>query len=247
MSRRLLLPLLAALALLLAGASAALAVAPAAAGGGPSARIAQDDADDPAADAQDDGDVTDDGCEETDDGEIVCDDDWTDGDVDELCDDDWTDDDDLAGDDDAAEIAGDDDCAEQQDAATAPRVAALHATVTGAGRRARVRVAFRLDRAGKVRLTLERVGASARSSRAGKRCAGTAGTGGGKGRRGCGVALRGSVDVDGRSGANSTELPRRWNGRPLAPGGYRLTATPVRRGGASATTTFSLAAPAAKR
>lgn len=109
-----------------------------------------------------------------------------------------------------------------------------------------MRVAFRLDRAGKVRLTLERVATGASASRARKRCAGTAGTRAGKSRKGCGVALRGSVDVDGRSGANSTELPRRWNGRSLAPGSYRLTATPARRGGASATTTFSIAA-AAKR
>lgn len=251
MSRRLLLPLLAALALLGAAAPAALAATAPSAAAGPSARIAggSDGARAAAADdddAIDDGaacDVEDPACSETDEDPAGEDD------VIEPCDDglgEDQDDGELADDDAEASAAADDGCEEQDTAAEAapPRVSALRATVAGKGRAARVRVTFRLDRAGAVRLTLERVGTAAGSTRA--RCASAARRNGGRtdrrARRGCrrASAVRGSVTVDARAGANASELPRRWGGRPLAPGGYRLTATPA--AGAAAATTFTLAA-----
>jgi hypothetical protein len=110
-----------------------------------------------------------------------------------------------------------------------PRLSALGATVAGLGGRQRVRVTFHLDRAAVVRLTLERTAtAVARGARRTRRP----------------VALHGSVAVDGRSGGNATPLPKRWSGRRLVPGTYRLTATPEEDAAHSAVARFTLA-PAA--
>lgn len=52
--------------------------------------------------------------------------------------------------------------------------------------------------------------------------------------------------MSGRDGANATVL-RRWKGRRLEPGRYRLTATPAAAGGRGATTTFRLKAGGRRR
>lgn len=246
MPRRLILPLLAAIALLFAAAPAALAAAPLT-NGGPSAHAAtEDDASEES--AGDEEDCSDEFAIEAEDGTIVCGDDpdlGDEGDVDELCDDGWGYDDDGSSDDPEAEAATrEDDCAADESAAAAPHLSALQATVAGKGRKLRVRVGFRLDVAGEVRLTLERVEAAASGRR--KQCAAAAARRSARDAKSCsrGTAVRGSVDVKGRGGANTTELPRRWNGRALAPGSYRLTATPRAAGGVGMTTTFRLAAPA---
>lgn len=244
MSRRMPLHLLAALALLCGAAPAAFAVSAEAAPGGPAAHVATDPAD----------------CDESllleeDDGTLTCADEGEPFDDDEeVCDDPYADDDDTSLDDaDEAEAVASsrddgDECGEdaaETGAPVAPTVSSLRASVSGSGSRRRVRVGFRLDRAGDVRLTLERL-AAAGARRA--RCATPARRGRGgrvaSGRRGCarGTALPGAVTVTGRRGANTTDLPRRWNGRALAAGTYRLTATPRQRGGVSATTTFALSA-----
>ncbi len=211
-----------------------------------------DDGDDPGDDSGDD-----DACvEEWDDdaGEWVavegdCSDDG------DLCwEDDWSDDsgdDDLAAvsatDDDYGDDDWSDDSCDEAEAEPAPLVTKLRATSARQGRDLRVQVRFRLDRAGDVSLTLERVGGTARSSR---RCAAPARAGGhGKSHdkkkgKNCArtVALSGTMSVAGHAGKNATTL-RRWKGRRLAPGSYRLTVTPVADGARSAKATFKVAAP----
>ncbi|MBB4662732.1 hypothetical protein [Conexibacter arvalis] len=249
MSRRLLVPLLSALALLLAAGPAALAAA-----APPSAPLA-------AAAVDDETWVDDDAC--SDDPEVdlpPCEESWDDGSGDdaELCDvaleveplrasgakdsEEWSEDDEAWVDDETWL----DDCEP-----LAPTVGGLAVAVAGRGAATRLRVAFSLDLPGAVELTLARVesgvtrrrrcvAAPARAAgkrskharrraakRAGRRCTRT-------------VALRGVVAVDGVEGANAVELRRRWGGRALAAGSYRLTATPVDEGGRGATAAFAL-------
>jgi hypothetical protein len=247
MSRRLLITLLSALALLLAAAPAALA-APAQQTS-PLAAAAVDDA------------PTDEGaCSDDPEVELpACTDGWEeggDGDA-ELCEADlseeylhasaaqegeeWSEEDPGAGEEEWV-----DDACEP----LAPAISALAAAVSGRGARTRVRVTFTLDGPGEVELTLARVeegvtrggrcaavpaargakkakNAKRNGKRSGKKCTRT-------------VELRGSVVVDGDEGANATELRRRWGGRALAAGRYELTATPLDDGD-SATTGFALA------
>ena len=86
-------------------------------------------------------------------------------------------------------------------------------------------VSFRLDRGSRVTLTLQRLGGAARASRRP-------------------LALRGTVGLSGRRGENATTL-RRWKGRALQAGRYRLTATPA--GGRAATADFTLRVARAAR
>jgi hypothetical protein len=148
----------------------------------------------------------------------------------------WADGDDP-GDDWSAEEPADDPCAGDEAAAAPPRISALR---VAPARRGGVRVQFKLDRAGRVTLALERVGERgcakhARSAKrpAAKACART-------------VAVGGSFAVTGRGGANATTL-RRWNGHPLKPGAYKLTATPETDDSRGATASFTLRAPAHRR
>jgi hypothetical protein len=132
-------------------------------------------------------------------------------------------------------------------ASGSPRVTALHAAVV---KRGGVRVTFRLDRAGRVALTLQAQSAGVSS---GKRCvvprAHRAARKSSKARstakkgRACTrtTALGGNVPVTGRAGANATTLTR-WRGHKLAAGTYALTATPRAKGARAATTTFHVAA-----
>jgi hypothetical protein len=231
MPRRLLTPLLAALALLLIAAPAALAAAPAATSA-PAARTAVDCADDELSVEEEDGTIV---CEPDDLG--------ADDDLDALCEDDWSDDedwgDDEGGEEEEAYVAvadDDDDCA---DAGDVPAVlSGLQATVTGRGRSAQVKVGFALDVAGTVELTLARSEAGTASGKRcvvrtakkgkaakGKRCTRTTGFGG-------------AVEVAGRAGANSVS-PRHWKGRKLRPGTYVVSAT---TGDGGTTATFKVAA-----
>jgi hypothetical protein len=233
MSRRLLLPLLSALALLLVAAPASLAAATTAA---PAAHAAADD------DLCGDGESA----VESDDGTIDCsgDDVADDGsdDADALCDDDGSADD--GEDDTAAEIATADDCDE---ALAAPLLTQLSAKLSGRGRGAKLSVAFTLDSPGEVALTLRR---SESGTTSGKRCVAAAkhgtraakGKGGKKGKR-CTrtVTLPGTVHVDGDAGANSFTVTK-WKARLLKPGAYTLTATPTDDGGEAVTTSFAVAA-----
>ncbi|MDO8209470.1 hypothetical protein [Conexibacter sp. CPCC 206217] len=252
MPRRLLLPLLAALALPLAAAPSAFA-APAAS----STPIARAAVDGPGADCADDELAV-----EEEDGTITCtsgDDesggDWVDGDdgdVSGLCDDDWSDDDgEEWSDDDPAEAsaADDDGCADEETVVGAPLLRALRATVAGQGRRAHVTVSWTLNTPGDVALTLERTEAGISS---GKRCvpvAAKAKQARAKQARRHGksctrsTAVRGTITTAGEAGANTLEL-RRWKGRRLAPGTYRLTAEPIGDDPVETTTTFRLAPPA---
>ncbi|HST39459.1 MAG TPA: hypothetical protein VLK58_08110 [Conexibacter sp.] len=227
MPRRLLTPLLTALALLLIAAPAAVVAAPAATSA-PAARTAVDCADDELSVEEEDGTLV---CEPDDLG--------ADDDLDALCEDDWSDDedwgDDEGGDEEEAYVA-DDDCA---DAADVPAVlSGLQATVAGRGRGAQVTVGFTLDVAGTVELTLARsevgtasgkrcVVRTAKKGKAakGKRCTRTTGFGG-------------PVEVAGRAGVNSVS-PRRWKGRKLRPGTYVVSAT---TGDGAKTATFKVAA-----
>lgn len=227
MSRRLLVSLLSALALLLAAAPAALA-APAPQASPTAAAAVADDAcsDDPAVELP------------------PCADDWADDE--ELCDpelseeylraaaarddEEWSDE----------EAWYDDGCEPY-----APTISRLSATVAGRGARARVRVAFSLDGSGEIELTLARVEPGVVR---GGRCAAAPARAAKKAKRGkraakpCArtVELRGSVVVDGEEGANSVELRRRWGGRALPAGSYKLTATPL-EDGESVTASFALA------
>lgn len=233
--------LIAALALLF-GATAAQAapVAPAAA---PTASAAEDLHDE----------LLDDECAV--DEDACLEEDWSDEDLaceDDLWDDEgWADEDDEAISDDEtyvddveAAAATDDECLED-DELVAPELTALSASVVGEDARLTVQVAFRLDEPGPVELTLARVGAVA-SKRAKVACpSGTAakakkGKGKAKGKK-CGASL-GRVTVAGRAGANRVELRGRWRGKKLAPGSYRLTATPKAAGATSDTATFKIAA-----
>jgi hypothetical protein len=147
----------------------------------------------------------------------VCDDEWEDWSDEEIAsDDEWADAavDEWADDD---EDWSDEDCAEEAEEVAPPRLTALRATPA---RRNTVKVSFKLDRKGTVVLSLRRVGGARTSGRGRSR-----------------GAARGTVNVAGRRGANATTL-RRWKGRALAPGSYRLTATPAT--GRAATTTFTL-------
>lgn len=229
--------LLAALLLALAsGAPAAAAHAPSP----PAAPTAR------TADALDDW--GDDGCLPDD---AWCEDDWEDDDA-LACDDalwdeddgDWWDDEApvalAAQDDDDEDELDDDWCDEGDDeAARAPRLTALRATVAGAGRRARVRIAFRLDRAARVTLTLAPADPAA-SRRAA--CARTARPKRGAKHRRCRApaAPRGAVTIRGRAGANRVELRGRWRGRRLAPGAYRLAATPRSPGARTVRARFAI-------
>ncbi len=162
--------------------------------------------------ADEDGEIlVDETCE--DDAELC--DDWEDWSAEELAsEDEWGDDeawDEWADDD---EDLGDEDCGEDAEEAPPTKLTSLRATPA---RRNAGQVSFRLDRRGAVTLTLRRVRGARASS--GPR------------------AMRGAVSVAGRKGANATTL-RRWNGRALKPGSYRLTATPA--AGRAATTAFTL-------
>jgi hypothetical protein len=236
MSRRLLLPLLSALALLLLAAPASFAAAPAAS---PTAHAAADDsicADGELAVESDDGTVECGSDEVADDGS---------DDDDALCDDDWSDDgsDDWGDDDPDAEIAADDDCDE---AVAAPLLTKLAATVAGRGRGAKVTVTFTLDTPGEIALTLQR---SEPGQTSGKRCVAAAKKGKkaakGKGKSGkrCSRTspVGGTAYVDGDEGANSVTVAK-WKARSLKPGSYKLTATPTDDGGRDVTTTFTVAA-----
>mgnify|MGYP001144291773 CR=1 FL=1 len=237
-----LIPALAVVALALALGVPAAAAQPAA----PAAAAAARSAD--ALDGWDDEDacVVDDRCDEDGwDDELACDDeDWDDELWDELDEDAaWADVAPLAlAATDDAELDDELDgewCEDDEAATAAPRLTALRATVAGAGRRARVRIAFRLSRAARVALTLApagrraRRGACARTARPRQRRA--------AGGRGCRTATapRGAVVVAGRAGANRVEL-RRWRGARLAAGTYRLTATPKGAGARGAHTTFTI-------
>jgi hypothetical protein len=265
MPRRLLTPLLAAVALLLLSAPAGIAASTAAPA--PAARSATDDDGGCSADEMevedDDGTVTCSGEDAGDDSVAGDDESGDEGDVGDLCDD-WSDDGDdgssdeggWSGDEgDTAEISsaddsGDDaDCTDEADGA-APLVSGLRATVAGHGGRAHVTVGYSLDVAGSVTLTLERTAAGVSS---GKRCVlSAAKPAGGKaskakhahrGGKSCtrATAVRGSVATAGDAGVNTLDV-RRWKGRRLAPGSYRLTALPAGDGAVSATTTFKLLA-----
>lgn len=237
MSRRLLTTLLSALALLLATAPGALATP--VAQSGPAASAATDD--DTA--CSDDPDVDLPACEDDDPGDDdagLCDaalgDDGSFDDPDAPA---WSDE----------EESGDDGCAEEETAAV---LSGLAATVAGRGARARVRVSFTLDLPSAVELTLARVesgvtrgrrcvAAPARSAAVKSRAA-RKGKGKAKGQdgRSCTrtTVLHGSQSLDGDAGANTTGLRRRWGGRALAPGSYRLTAEPD--GGEAVTAAFTL-------
>jgi hypothetical protein len=236
---------------LLAAATAALGAAPALAVAvtPPAAHAATADDCDPDVDAdcapdpgdewdeEDPGDedmCVDDACPEDD----VCDEEAGDdeGQGDDL-DDDWGDDEAFA----ATATSEDDEWTCEEDAAAepepAPRISRLHAAPARHGRGgARVNVKFRLDRAGQLTLSLERVGAKG----ARRRC-GTAG-----GRCTTATRLRGTLELTGRAGANATTL-RRWNGRRLTPGSYRLTVTPTVAGGRPVTTSFAVVPARARR
>jgi hypothetical protein len=238
MPRRLLTPLLAALALLLAAAPAALAAAPAAPAS-PTARIAVDDC------AEDELLV------EEEDGTLVCEpDDLSEEDLgddaDALCEDDWSDDEDgedwgeeELGDEEAFAAVSDDDCAVEDDAA--PLLTNLQAKASGRARTAQVAVTFALDAPGTVKLTLARSVAGTAAA-GGKRCvvsAGKSGKAAKKGKRCTRTStVGGPVSVAGVEGAN-TVAPRRWKGRKLRPGNYVVTAT---SGGAAKTAAFKIAA-----
>lgn len=241
MPRRLLITLLSALALLLAAAPAAFAApAPQA---GPTAAAAVDEP------------VEEDACSDDPEVELpACTDGWEDGGDDAgLCEADlseeylhasaaqteeeeWTDDDAWL----------DDEC----DAAAPPTLSGLAAAVTGRGGRTRVRVTFTLDLPGEVELTLARVEegvtrrgrCAAAPATSAKQAKGAKHGNGGKRGKKCSrtVELHGSLVVDGDEGANATELRRRWGGRALTAGSYKLTATPL-DGDQSATASFTLA------
>lgn len=227
MPRRLLTPLLTALALLLVAAPAAFAAAPAAASA-PAARTAVDCADDELSVEEEDGTIV---CEPDDLG--------ADDDLGALCEDDWSDDEDWGdeeGGDEEAYVAVDDDCAEEGDVPAV--LSGLQATVAGRGRSAQVKVSFTLDVAGTVELTLARSEAGTASGKRcvvrtakkgktakGKRCTRTTGFGG-------------AVKVAGSAGANSV-APRRWKGRKLRPGTYVVSAA---TGDGGTTATFKVAA-----
>lgn len=152
-------------------------------------------------------------------GEDECGDDESCFEDEDLCDVAWQDvsDDEWGDDEEWDEWADEEECLEEVEQILPPRLTALSATAT---RRSAVKVSFRLDRKGAVTLAVQRIG-GART--------------GGRSR----AATRRSVSVDGRRGANATTL-RRWQGRRLQPGRYRLTATPA--DGRAATTTFTLRA-----
>lgn len=242
MSRRPLLTLLSALALLLFAAPASFAAAPAAA---PAAQAATDDSicadgelavesDDGTVDCVGDDEVADDGSGDA--VDALCDDDWSEDSSDEDTSDDGADD---------AEIASADDC---EETLAAPVLTQLSAKV-GRSRGAKVTVSFTLDLPGEVALTLQRTESGTIS---GKRCVATSskrgskgktakGKGGTKGKR-CSrtVPLGGTTHVDGDEGANSFVVAK-WKARNLKPGSYKLTATPTDDGGEAVTTTFSIA------
>lgn len=238
MPRRLLITLLSALALLLAAAPSVLAApAPQA---GPTAAAAVDEV--PAGEEE---------CSDDPEVELpACTDGWEDGGDDAgLCDADLSEEHlhASAAQEEEEEWSDDDAWLDDECDAPAPTLSGLAAAVTGRGARTRVRVTFTLDLPGEVELTLARVeegvtrrgrcaAAPARSAKQAK------GAKGGKRGKRCSrvVELRGSVVVDGDAGANATDLRRRWGGRALAAGSYKLTATPL-DGDASATASFALA------
>jgi hypothetical protein len=227
--------LLALLALAL-GAAPALAAAPA-----PSSTVVTTDPGDEWEDWGDEDEWDDDECLASDDDacwedEDLCwseDEEWSDEDPG----DEWGDEEEW-GDEDEWDEEWDEECDEE--VVAPPVVSTLRATPE---RRGRLRIAFQLDRAGDVTLALQRVGGRGKASRA---CAKPARRGAKAPRRACVAAPTGTVTVAGRSGANATTL-KRWNGRRLAPGTYRLTATPTAEGAREATTTFTLRAPARRR
>jgi hypothetical protein len=123
------------------------------------------------------------------------------------------------------------------------RLTALHAAVLKHGG---VRVTFRLDRAGRVALTLQ---AQSAGVSAGKRCVAPAAhkskgkaTSTAKKGKACtrATALGGSVPFAATAGANTTTLTR-WRGHKLAAGTYTLTVTPRAKGARATTTTFHVA------
>lgn len=242
---RLVLLLIAALALLLGAASAQAAPA---AQTHPTARVA-DDLDDA---AEDDGWTDDDACAPDEDDDACLDDAWEDDDV--WCEDDSAldgEDEEVLDEETYAEegepiaAAADDECGEDA-APAAPEVTALSATVAGEDDRLRVHVAFRLDQAGPVELTLARTGAvTSRRARgacpSGARAAAAKRKRKAKGKK-CGARLPGSMTVVGRPGANTVQLRGRWRGKRLASGTYLLTATPKAPGATSDTATFKIAA-----
>lgn len=182
--------------------------------------------------------------------------DWSDEDLaceDELWDDEgWTEEDDepisdeeTYVDDAEAAAAADDECEDalEGEEVVAPELTALSATVAGEDARLTVQLSFRLDEPGKVELTLARVGGTA-SKRAKAACPRGVGAKGKKGKKGkkCGGTLPGRMLVTGRAGLNRVALRGRWQGKKLAPGGYRLTATPQAAGASGDTVSFKIAA-----
>lgn len=243
-----------------------LAVAPAVAGAAapaahaPSAQVASDDGEggeDPGDewDEQDPGDP----------GDEWDDEDWGDDAClasDDACDEEaWCEVDDGSWDEwddaDAATIASDDDDGEGDDDSLGdacdeePAPLTLSALRATPARHGALKVRFRLDGDGVVTLSLERVGAGAsarcgKPAKAAKRRGGDHARRGGKaGGRSCQRAsgpVRGVVSLDASAGVNETTL-RRWKGQALAPGSYRLTATPETDGSEAGTATFTLRAP----
>ncbi len=227
----------------------------------PIAHTAGDDSGDDQGDVCDESDdcsgddcATDNCAEDPDPGDDSCTQQWDDDsqqwiDVDGSCDDSNFCDDASAGDDGsdddalAADTAADDCAGDEADAEVAPpRVSKLHATVAQVRHGRVVLVAFKLDQDGKVTLALTQVGA-----RSSARCAATPAKARhrahAKRRAACprAVAPSGTLSFSGHAGANQTTL-RRWKGRALAPGSYRLTVTPLADGAQSATATFKLRA-----
>lgn len=217
--------LFAALLALLALAPAAVA-APSPAAPAPAAVLASDGEDPGEEDPGDEWAAEDPGDEWTedwgDDGELCDDEEWVEAEIasDDEAGEDWGDEEDFD------ESWVEDPCADEADEAAAAVPARLSVLRATPGRNSSVRVSFRLDRGSSVTLALRRLGGARASGRP--------------------RAVRGRVTVHGRKGANETTL-RRWKGRPLQPGAYRLTATPDTAGSRGATAAFTLRIAARRR
>lgn len=238
MPRHVLLLLIAALALLLGAATAQAAPSSAAA---PAAHVAQDDEvlDDEGCAPDDDACLDEEWDAEGFDDELACEDDWAD--------EEWVEgDEEVVVDEEIAEAANADDCGDETaEQVVAPDLTSLTTTVAGEGARLSVTVGFRLDEPGRVELTLARVAGAATSRRAAAACTRSASaaarrSGRAKGKA-CPRTLPGKVIVVGRAGANTHQLRGTWRGRRLAPGSYRLTATPKAPGATSDTVAFRIA------
>ena len=116
------------------------------------------------------------------------------------------------------------------------RAAPAGAAVRQAAVRIGTRVSYELNVPATVRFTVRR---SARGRRVGGRC--VTATASNRGRRGCtrSVALRGAFSRTRPAGADRFTFTARLDGRALAPGDYRLVATPA--GGEPARAAFRVA------